>query len=142
MAKLVSSSVQSVRQTFPDFASFTFLPRLIPDHDSTLAMFAMFEDLGAVARYRTTADCFTVHRTAQVPDTPGLPRKVHSDGEERLQVSTLPQLVLVFYFSDSLLHCDVQVSWLHCGSLCLPSPSPGRPPSLQVHIKLHYRLLS
>ena len=36
--------------------------------------------------------------TAQVPDTPGLPGEVHPDGEERLQVPALPQLVLLFHF--------------------------------------------
>ena len=84
VTKLVSNSLQSMRNIFPEFDQFSFTPRTIPDSDSggphsnfifctssfwrlyildiiyivlpVVAMFGMFEDLGMISRWRIARD--------------------------------------------------------------------------------------
>lgn len=41
---------------YPDFARFRFTPRSIPVHDSTVAMFSIFSQLGMLQRWRVSRD--------------------------------------------------------------------------------------
>jgi len=56
VTKLVSNSLQSIRNIFPEFDKFSFCPRTISDNDSVIAMFGMFEDLGMISRFRIARD--------------------------------------------------------------------------------------
>lgn len=49
---LVSSALPSTREIHPDFAAFSFFPRVLPIQDSTAAVFSIFSELGMIQRWR------------------------------------------------------------------------------------------
>ena len=95
VTKLVSNSLQSMRNIFPEFDQFSFTPRTIPDSDSGGATLKHYFPLrvsgdGDITCYITSGghvrDVRGPGDDQQVADSEGQPRQVHTAGQARIQV--------------------------------------------------------
>ena len=100
VTKLVSNSLQSMRNIFPEFDQFSFTPRTIPDSDSgePHSKFIFYSEFLEIItnRYYLYLYCVTSGGHVrdvrgpgddqQVADSEGQPRQVHPAGQARIQV--------------------------------------------------------
>ncbi|XP_077518864.1 cGMP-dependent 3',5'-cyclic phosphodiesterase-like isoform X3 [Amblyomma americanum] len=54
--QLVNSEVPPLTSFSPDFAKFSFTPRIIPERTTLVVVIAMFEDLGFISRFKIPRD--------------------------------------------------------------------------------------
>ena len=98
VTKLVSNSLQSMRNIFPEFDQFSFTPRTIPDSDSggPHSKFIFHSEFLEIISTRYYLHCITSGGHVrdvrgpgddqQVADSEGQPRQVHPAGQARIQV--------------------------------------------------------
>ena len=95
VTKLVSNSLQSMRNIFPEFDQFSFTPRTIPDSDSGAwatgkLYFLHYVDIIYIVNTITSGghvrDVRGPGDDQQVADSQGQPRQVHPAGQARIQV--------------------------------------------------------
>ena len=100
VTKLVSNSLQSMRNIFPEFDQFSFTPRTIPDSDSGGHTQTLFSTSSICKLYLLETRYYLYCITSgghvrdvrgpgddqQVADSAGQPRQVHTAGQTRIQV--------------------------------------------------------
>ena len=94
VTKLVSNSLQSMRNIFPEFDQFSFTPRTIPDSDSggphaNVIFHFEFLEIISIVYYTSGGHVRDVRGPGddqQVADSKGQPRQVHTAGQARIQV--------------------------------------------------------